>query len=56
MLKTHASKPQWQELFRIYCAHLTSNVIFTIKYRNLVRATLIERVHTSIENLVKSKI
>ncbi|KAJ0089577.1 hypothetical protein Patl1_12458 [Pistacia atlantica] len=53
MLKTQSSKPRWNESFRIYCAHLTSNVVFTIKYDNPVGATLIGRAHLPAQDLVR---
>ncbi|KAJ4823849.1 Phospholipase D [Turnera subulata] len=34
LLEHTRTNPQWQESLRIYCAHLTSNVVFSIKEHN----------------------
>ncbi|KAJ4830078.1 hypothetical protein Tsubulata_027404 [Turnera subulata] len=34
LLERRRTNPQWQESLRIYCAHLTSNVVFSIKEHN----------------------
>ncbi|KAJ4831211.1 Phospholipase D, partial [Turnera subulata] len=34
LLERTRTNPQWQESLRIYCAHLTSNVVFSIKEHN----------------------
>lgn len=54
MLKSLSSKPQWNEFFRIYCAHLTSSVVFSIKNDNPIGATLFGRAHVPAEDLVRA--
>lgn len=53
MLKNHSSKPQWNEFFHIYCAHLISNVVFANKYDNLIGATLVGRAYLSAQDIVR---
>uniref|UniRef100_A0A2N9J875 Phospholipase D alpha 1 n=1 Tax=Fagus sylvatica TaxID=28930 RepID=A0A2N9J875_FAGSY len=44
--------PRWYESFHIYCAHLASNVIFTVKDDNPIGATLIGRAYVPVEELL----
>ncbi|KAK9280687.1 hypothetical protein L1049_014385 [Liquidambar formosana] len=44
------------ESFHIYCAHLVSNVIFTVKYNNPVGATLIGRAYVPVKNIINGDI
>ncbi|XP_022131534.1 phospholipase D alpha 1-like isoform X4 [Momordica charantia] len=45
--------PQWNEYFRIYCAHTVSHVIFTVKDGGVIGATLIGRAYVPVEDIVK---
>ncbi|EEF46967.1 phospholipase D alpha 1-like [Ricinus communis] len=44
--------PQWYESFHIYCAHLISHVIFTIKDDQFVGASLIGRAYIPVEDVI----
>lgn len=44
--------PEWNESFHIYCAHLASNVIFTVKDDNPIGATLIGRAYIPVQELL----
>ncbi|EXB88210.1 Phospholipase D alpha 1 [Morus notabilis] len=46
------SRPVWNEKFYIYCAHLTSDVIFTVKNDELVGATLLGRAYLPVEAII----
>ncbi|KAK7842073.1 phospholipase d alpha 1 [Quercus suber] len=52
ILENEPNNPRWYESFHIYCAHLASNVIFTIKDDNPIGATLIGRAYVPIEELL----
>ncbi|VFQ70640.1 unnamed protein product [Cuscuta campestris] len=47
------NNPQWNESFHIYCAHMASNVVFTVKDDNPVGATLIGRAYVPVEELLE---
>ncbi|PIA42455.1 hypothetical protein AQUCO_02000120v1 [Aquilegia coerulea] len=47
--------PRWFESFHIYCAHLASNVVFTIKDANPIGATLIGRAYLSVKELLNGQ-
>ncbi|NP_001275827.1 phospholipase D alpha [Citrus sinensis] len=49
MLKKEQSNPRWYESFHIYCAHMASNIIFTVKDDNPIGATLIGRAYVPVE-------
>ncbi|CAI9096665.1 OLC1v1032863C2 [Oldenlandia corymbosa var. corymbosa] len=51
MIQNDPSNPRWYEGFRIYCAHLVSNVIFTIKNDDPIGATLIGRAYLPVEEI-----
>ncbi|KAL5559799.1 hypothetical protein UlMin_036010 [Ulmus minor] len=53
MVGRDPSHPQWNESFYIYCAHLTSNIVFTVKYDDPVGATLIGRAYVPAEDLMR---
>ncbi|KAL3532329.1 hypothetical protein ACH5RR_005850 [Cinchona calisaya] len=46
------SNPRWYESFHIYCAHMASNVIFTVKEDNPVGAELIGRAYFPVKELL----
>ncbi|XP_044497022.1 phospholipase D alpha 1-like isoform X2 [Mangifera indica] len=52
ILADPASNPRWYESFHIYCAHMASNVIFTVKDDNPLGATLIGRAYVPVEELL----
>ncbi|KAJ4826401.1 Phospholipase D [Turnera subulata] len=52
ILENEAKNPRWYESFHIYCAHLASNVIFTVKDDNPIGATLIGRAYIPVEELL----
>ncbi|KAA8525461.1 hypothetical protein F0562_007316 [Nyssa sinensis] len=56
VIENEPSNPQWNESFRIYCAHEVSNVIFTIKDENPVGATLIGRAYLPVRDIMKGYI
>lgn len=45
--------PKWDESFHIYCAHMASNVIFTVKDDNPIGATLIGRAYVPVRELME---
>ncbi|KAK4410608.1 Phospholipase D alpha 1 [Sesamum angolense] len=45
--------PRWYESFHIYCAHMASNVIFTVKDDNPIGATLIGRAYVPVHDLLE---
>lgn len=47
------SHPVWNESFHIYCAHMASDVIFTVKDDNPIGATLIGRAYIPAEELLE---
>lgn len=46
------SNPRWYEEFHIYCAHMTSNVVFTLKKENAISATLLGRAHLPVPDIL----
>ncbi|KAF2323243.1 hypothetical protein GH714_034291 [Hevea brasiliensis] len=52
ILENEQTNPRWYESFHIYCAHLASNVIFTIKDDNPIGATLIGRAYVPVQELL----
>lgn len=53
LLEEDPENPKWNESFHIYCAHLASDVIFTVKDDNPIGATLIGRAYIPIEDLLE---
>ncbi|KAF8393218.1 hypothetical protein HHK36_021459 [Tetracentron sinense] len=53
LLENEPSNPRWYESFHIYCAHMASNVIFTVKDSNPIGATLIGRAYMPVEEILK---
>ncbi|XP_022731363.1 phospholipase D alpha 1-like isoform X2 [Durio zibethinus] len=56
MIEKEGKGPQWNESFRIYCGHLISNIIFTVKFDNPIGATLIGRAYIPVEDVIKGAI
>ncbi|CAK7356915.1 unnamed protein product [Dovyalis caffra] len=52
ILENEATNPRWYESFHIYCAHMASNVIFTVKDDNPIGATLIGRAYIPVEEIL----
>ncbi|KAL4318696.1 hypothetical protein GQ457_18G002860 [Hibiscus cannabinus] len=52
LLENPGQGPKWDENFHIYCGHLISSIIFTVKYDNTVGATLIGRAYVPVEDIV----
>ncbi|XP_047339637.1 phospholipase D alpha 1-like [Impatiens glandulifera] len=52
LLENSRSNPQWNESFHIYCAHTTSNVVFSIKEDNPVDAILIGRAYLPVQQIL----
>ncbi|TXG62162.1 hypothetical protein EZV62_013525 [Acer yangbiense] len=48
----HPSRPEWDETFRIYCAHMISYVVFTVKDADPIGATLIGRAYVPVEDVI----
>ncbi|KAI3775450.1 hypothetical protein L1987_50026 [Smallanthus sonchifolius] len=55
-LLEHDSNPQWFESFHIYCAHMASNLIFTIKEDDPIGATLLGRAYIPVTRLLTQEI
>ncbi|KAF2303844.1 hypothetical protein GH714_023819 [Hevea brasiliensis] len=56
MIENQPYNPQWYESFNIYCAHLISHVIFTVKDDQVVGAELIGRAYIPVEDVIKGYI
>lgn len=57
LIKRHQpNNPKWIQDFHIYCAHLVSNVIFTLKGDVAIGATLIGRAYIPVEDILKESI
>ncbi|KAJ0700797.1 putative phospholipase D [Helianthus annuus] len=52
LLENDPENPKWNESFHIYCAHLASDVVFTVKADNPIGATLIGRAYIPIDDLL----
>ncbi|XP_051147780.1 phospholipase D alpha 1 [Andrographis paniculata] len=52
ILDNEPENPRWFESFHIYCAHLASDVIFTVKDDNPIGATLIGRAYVPVSELL----
>ncbi|KAI4387065.1 hypothetical protein MLD38_004926 [Melastoma candidum] len=51
-IENEPSNPRWYESFHIYCAHMASDVIFTIKDANPIGASLIGRAYVPVDELL----
>ncbi|XWS70425.1 hypothetical protein CRYUN_Cryun03dG0047200 [Craigia yunnanensis] len=56
MIEKESHGAKWNETFRIYCGHLISNIIFTVKFDNPIGATLIGRAYIPVEDVIKGAI
>ena len=52
ILEKEATNPRWNESFHIYCAHMASNIVFTVKDDNPIGATLIGRAYIPVQEIV----
>ncbi|KAL9273762.1 Phospholipase D alpha 1-like protein, partial [Drosera capensis] len=52
MIKNDPANPRWYESFHVYCAHMASHVIFTVKDNNPIGATLIGRAYVPVRDLL----
>ncbi|XP_057533919.1 phospholipase D alpha 1 [Amaranthus tricolor] len=52
IIENEPANPRWYESFHIYCAHLASNVVFTVKDDNPIGATLIGRAYVPVEEII----
>ncbi|KAL0287789.1 UNVERIFIED_CONTAM: Phospholipase D alpha 1 [Sesamum angustifolium] len=52
LLAHQHSNPRWYESFHIYCAHMASQVVFTVKVDNPIGAELIGRAYLPVEELI----
>ncbi|KAF7843265.1 phospholipase D alpha 1 [Senna tora] len=52
VLENTDSSIRWHESFHIYCAHVATNVIFTVKGVNSIGATLIGRAYVPIQDVL----
>ncbi|EYU24646.1 hypothetical protein MIMGU_mgv1a001477mg [Erythranthe guttata] len=52
LIENEPNSPRWYESFHIYCAHMASSVIFTVKDANPIGATLIGRAYVPVHDLL----
>ncbi|ERN03744.1 phospholipase D alpha 1 [Amborella trichopoda] len=52
ILTNESVNPRWYESFHIYCAHMASDIIFTVKDDNPIGASLIGRAHVPVEEVI----
>lgn len=55
ILENEPKNPRWYESFHIYCAHMASSVIFTVKDDNPIGATLIGRAYIPVEEILNGE-
>ncbi|KAM1155224.1 hypothetical protein ACFX15_025555 [Malus domestica] len=55
LLENSTKNPQWGESFHIYCAHMTSNVVFSIKEDKAFGAKVIGRAYMPAAELLDGK-
>ena len=54
-IKNEPKNPKWYESFHIYCAHLASDIIFTVKDDNPIGATLIGRAYIPVDQVINGE-
>ncbi|KAF5466735.1 hypothetical protein F2P56_016635 [Juglans regia] len=52
IIEKEHKNPRWYESFHIYCAHMASDVVFTVKDDNPIGATLIGRAYVPVEEIL----
>ncbi|KAL2578451.1 hypothetical protein AAZV13_15G008100 [Glycine max] len=55
IIEKEHTNPKWYESFHIYCAHMASSIIFTVKDDNPIGATLIGRAYVPAEEILDGK-
>lgn len=55
LIENEPNHPKWYESFHIHCAHMASNVIFTVKDANPIGATLIGRAYVPVHELLEGE-
>lgn len=55
LIENEPQNPRWYESFHVYCAHMASNVIFTVKDDNPIGATLIGRAYVPVGELLEGE-
>ncbi|KAB5563819.1 hypothetical protein DKX38_003873 [Salix brachista] len=55
ILTKETSNPRWYESFHIYCAHMASNIVFTVKDDNPIGATLIGRAYIPSQEILEGE-
>ncbi|KAL8492798.1 hypothetical protein ACS0TY_024116 [Phlomoides rotata] len=51
-----SSNPQWNESFHIYCAHVASKLVFTIKVDNPIGTELIGSAYTPVDQILHGNV
>ncbi|XP_051151968.1 phospholipase D alpha 1-like [Andrographis paniculata] len=46
------NNPRWYESFHIYCAHMASNIVFSVKDDDPIGATLIGRAYVPVQDVL----
>ncbi|GMH04517.1 hypothetical protein Nepgr_006357 [Nepenthes gracilis] len=49
------SNPRWYETFHIYCAHLASNVVFSVKKGDALGSAVVGRAYLPVSDLLDSE-
>ncbi|KAI4379289.1 hypothetical protein MLD38_005607 [Melastoma candidum] len=52
IIHNEPSNPRWNESFHIYCAHQTSDVVFTIKDEDPIGASVIGRAYVPVSEIL----
>ena len=55
IIEKEHTNPKGNESFHIYCAHMASNIIFTVKDDNPIGATLIGSAYVPVEEILDGK-
>ncbi|CAL4983199.1 unnamed protein product [Urochloa decumbens] len=48
------TNPRWDESFRVYCAHATADVVFSVKARLPIDAALVGRAYLPVQDLLNN--
>lgn len=57
MVENKDANPKWNESFHIYCAHMASDVVFTVKIDNRpIGAVLVGRAHLPVQQLFRNQV
>lgn len=55
LLEHKDSNPRWYETFHIYCAHLASNVVFSVKEDDAIGAPVVGRAYLPVKELLNGE-